>query len=376
MREGKVFLLLQMVSLLAWNVRGINAPNKQKEVKLLCNEHNIGIVGLLETKVKASRCERRGLWEYLESQRVVCNSPWMVVGDFNSVLHMEDRIGGNPVSMPEVVDFITCVENCGLIELSQHGSRYTWNDKQGEQRVFSKIDWVFVNSEWIDNMPPYIATFLPEGINDHCPVKISLLDAPPKAKKAFQFCNVWVNYPQFIERVKSIWGTHIDGCRMLQIVRKLKLLKSLMELMELNGKHFRNIISEANDNREALIQVQQALQANPIDQQLQQEEKMKYLEFRRTSYLAEMFLQQKSKANWLRLGDDNTKYFFAVIKHRKLQHAITQLQDNQNVLQTDSIAIANIFVNYYEDLLGTREVSRCKANKRILKNGPTLSVAH
>nr|XP_016444822.1 PREDICTED: uncharacterized protein LOC107770069 [Nicotiana tabacum] len=223
-------------------------------------------------------------------------------------------------------------------------------------------------------MPPYIATFLPEGINDHCPVKISLLDSLPKAKKPFQLCNVWVNHPQFIERVESIWATHIDGCRMLQVVRKLKLLKR--SLKELNGQHFRNIISEANGNREPLMQIQQALQANPMDQQLQQKEKMKYLEFRRTSYLVEMFLQQKSKATWLRLGDYNTKYFFTVIKHRKLQHAITQLHDNQNVLQTDPIAIANIFVNYYENLWETREVSRCKANERILKNGPTLSVAH
>lgn len=39
------------------------------------------------------RCKRRGLWEYLESQMVVCKSPWMVIGDFNLVLHIEDRIG-------------------------------------------------------------------------------------------------------------------------------------------------------------------------------------------------------------------------------------------------------------------------------------------
>lgn len=37
---------------MCWNVRGMNSPNKQKEIKLLCNAGNIGLVGLLETKVK------------------------------------------------------------------------------------------------------------------------------------------------------------------------------------------------------------------------------------------------------------------------------------------------------------------------------------
>ncbi|PHT68088.1 hypothetical protein T459_27575 [Capsicum annuum] len=44
-----------MDSILSWNVRGLNGPNKQKEVKLLCNGENVGLVGLLETKLKKSR---------------------------------------------------------------------------------------------------------------------------------------------------------------------------------------------------------------------------------------------------------------------------------------------------------------------------------
>lgn len=41
----------------------------------------------------------------------------MVLGNFNSILTAEDRIGGNPVSWEEVVGFHSCVTDCGLIEL-------------------------------------------------------------------------------------------------------------------------------------------------------------------------------------------------------------------------------------------------------------------
>lgn len=67
------------------------------------------------------------------------------------------------------------------------------------------------------------------------------------------------------------------------------------------------------------------------------------------------------------LGDDNTKSFSSVIKYRKLQQTIVQLKDNQNIIQNDSGAIANIFVEYYEDMLGKRESSRCKGNIGVLK---------
>ena len=36
-------------------MRGLNGLNKQKEVKLLCNENNVGLIGLLETKIKINR---------------------------------------------------------------------------------------------------------------------------------------------------------------------------------------------------------------------------------------------------------------------------------------------------------------------------------
>ncbi|KAH0757583.1 hypothetical protein KY290_021076 [Solanum tuberosum] len=37
-----------------------------------------------------------------------------------------------------------------------------------------------------------------------------------------------------------------------------------------------------------------------------------------------MFLLQRSQANWIRLGDANTRYFYPVIKQRQLKQAIEQ----------------------------------------------------
>lgn len=69
----------------------------------------------------------------------------------------------------------------------------------------------------------------------------------------------------------------MDGCKTLQVVKKHKILKK--KLKELNGQHFKNIITEASEDREALVLAQRFLQANPSDQVLQQDKKLKYQKY-------------------------------------------------------------------------------------------------
>lgn len=55
MREALQFLSQEMDNLLCWNIRGLNGPNKQREVNILCNNERIGLLGLVETKIKANK---------------------------------------------------------------------------------------------------------------------------------------------------------------------------------------------------------------------------------------------------------------------------------------------------------------------------------
>lgn len=46
---------------------------------------------------------------------------WLLLGDFNTMLSINDRINGNPVSQSEVVDFQTWVEDTNLGLLNKKG---------------------------------------------------------------------------------------------------------------------------------------------------------------------------------------------------------------------------------------------------------------
>ena len=41
-----------MDSIIAWNVRGLNNPNKQEDIRCFLQSQGVGLAGLVETKVK------------------------------------------------------------------------------------------------------------------------------------------------------------------------------------------------------------------------------------------------------------------------------------------------------------------------------------
>lgn len=138
-------------------------------------------------------------------------------------------------------------------------------------------------------MPDLIVIFQHEGINDQYLMKIEHVHVTKKPIRPFKYYNVWSCHPKIVSRVETVWQTPVEGCLMLQVVKKLKLLKQTLK--ELNRKHFGNIITEVAEDKGELTKAQLALQMDPMDQALQEKEKAKFQKFRRSLYLAEVFLQ-------------------------------------------------------------------------------------
>jgi len=54
------------------------------------------------------------LWQTLHSIAVTMDDPWCILGDFNAILHKEERIGGEEVQYGDSKDFQCCLEDCEL----------------------------------------------------------------------------------------------------------------------------------------------------------------------------------------------------------------------------------------------------------------------
>lgn len=62
------------------------------------------------------------LWRELEA--VKTTESWIVMGDFNSVLNLDERIGA-PVRASEVQPFRDCIMHCKLSNINYNGRSFT-----------------------------------------------------------------------------------------------------------------------------------------------------------------------------------------------------------------------------------------------------------
>lgn len=100
--------------------------------------------------VRHTTVERKNWWDSIvHLSRLTVNDNWVVLKDFNEVLHLDERAGLEDRSNIGLADFCATIEHTDLIEMHNRGGVFTWlNGQMGERRSDSKIDCVFINDNW------------------------------------------------------------------------------------------------------------------------------------------------------------------------------------------------------------------------------------
>ena len=126
--------------------------------------------------------KRLQLFSVLQEMRKSINSPWILLGDFNCVANLDERIG-SPVRLAEVQPLRDCMAVCNVHDLKHYGRFFTWTNKQtGANRVMSKIYRVMGNDQWEVSFPNSLVHFLVEGEYDHSPMLVSFSEVQPTKK--------------------------------------------------------------------------------------------------------------------------------------------------------------------------------------------------
>ena len=105
------------------------------------------------------------------------------------------------------------------------------------------------------------------------------------------------------------------------------------------------------DAKENLKQAQSALLNNPYDSLLVENEKKCLKAFHDLAYAEEGFLKQKSRIQWLKLGDQNTSFFHKAIKSRNAWNAIKVLTLANRGRIEDPEDIKQEAVAYFQNIL-------------------------
>ncbi|XP_062105698.1 uncharacterized protein LOC133817249 [Humulus lupulus] len=285
---------------------------------------------------------RKRLWKDLQDLSVM--GPWIVMGDFNDILAKEERIG-NRVRYKTSTDFTDCVANCQLEDVKYSGSFYTWCNKQhGEDRIYSKIDRVLANEVWLSLFPDVEIVFLNEGLFDHTPAVLTVYSNVPCGRKPFKYFNMWSTHPEYFDKVKVIWQQQVTGKKMYRIITKLKALKAVFK--EINAQGYSDITSAEIQARDHLVECQDKLQReplNPVIHVMELEARNRYAKVHKDYF---SFLQQKSKLNWARNGDENSTLFHISIQERRRHNRILSIVNSKGDRVDELIQVIEAFLSY------------------------------
>ncbi|GJW01778.1 hypothetical protein Tco_1557029 [Tanacetum coccineum] len=125
------------------------------------------------------------------------------------------------------------------------------------------------NLAFTDIFPGAYALFQPYRISDHSPAVLTIPSLVSSKPKPFKFYNFLTHKSKFLDLVSTHWNMHVNGHTMFKVVSKMRALKkSFRKLLHDHG----NLYERVTKLRHELDVVQQALDLNPTDLNLREEE--------------------------------------------------------------------------------------------------------
>lgn len=167
-----------------------------------------------------------GRKETREQLKMINNTmmdPWLILGDFNTIQSVNDRINGAPIQQPKTQDFQDFIDDIGLGQICIKRCQFSWCNKRDiGDRIHILIDWVFGNSQWMSIYSNLEAHYLSTGCSDHSPILITTMVARKRLPRPFRLLNILLHQKSFTRATQYIWGYNIPGHAMCGACKQLK----------------------------------------------------------------------------------------------------------------------------------------------------------
>lgn len=283
-------------------------------------------------------------WELLRQLARVREGPWLCCGDYNEILHISEKSGPAIRSQRQIDGFRHAIEECGLYEFAFTGYEFTWdNRREGDANVKSRIDRGFGNLALIQKWGGFTSHHLVAYSSDHCPV---LIESDPLitprsvglGSRWFLFEEMWVTEEGCGKVIEQIWGEGASASILVKIKQVAVGLKSW------ESEKFGSVRRSIKELREELDGLQRMAPTDLIMRQRRE------VEVKIDQHREEIMWCQRSRINWLKYGDRNSKFFHQFAKQRGKINRINGILGEDNRWRSDQQEIGGVFVKYFRDL--------------------------
>ncbi|KAL4281614.1 hypothetical protein GQ457_03G026570 [Hibiscus cannabinus] len=288
-------------------------------------------------------------WNLLRQLNDLPELPWLVIGDFNELLFANEKVGGRPRNQRQMINFGRVLSDCSLEDVGYAGPWFTWEKGKFEgTNIRERLDRGVANKNWWNLFPHFHLAHLTHAFSDHCPLLLNTDNRSPSRYRVshFRFEASWLLEESCEEEVRRLWK-QCSG----SIVQRLRLLSHGLESWFRWVKKERKLTT--SDLRKRLQDLNDKF---PSDDTLAEICDVK-LALNLEADREELYWEQRARANWLRFGDRNTRFFHQHASHRCRKNKIHYLDAGGEVLAESDEAILKVATDYFHDLFSSSEVS-------------------
>jgi exonuclease III len=132
-------------------------------------------------------------------QTLIQSPNWIIGGDFNMILTLEEKAGGSKRLEQDSGMFITLIEQLNMVDIETRNGIFTWSNKRtGHHHVACRLDRFLTTEALLESEPAVEANIMPKTGSDHWPIVFSMDPGFPPRPKPFRFEKFWLSHPDFI----------------------------------------------------------------------------------------------------------------------------------------------------------------------------------
>jgi hypothetical protein len=273
-------------------------------------------------------------------------------GDLNFTVASSEIWGGR--ARPDALDgyFGQMMVDYRLIDMLPGKLSPTWrNGRSDSGGIGKRLDRFLVAEDLMGKMDRVRSWVVNSDISDHCPICLQFEVESIMHMYPFKFNEVWLDDCNFLELVHSHWeevDLDPEESTMRKLVRKLSSLKKRVISWEKEKKKGLQMeLVEIEDEIEDIL-------AGNFDGVFSNKDldKLKSLSSRKVEILKieEDTWRLKSRAIWIKQGDNNTKLFHVYADYRRKQNAIWDILTDGECWVSSSKDLHNEAIKYFSEL--------------------------
>ncbi|KAM0963163.1 hypothetical protein ACFX2A_022668 [Malus domestica] len=246
-------------------------------------------------------------------------------------------------------DFIRETE---LKDLELLNAQFTWSNFR-EEPVCRRLDRFLVSAGCEEIFPEVRQMALARVISDHCPIQLESYKVK-WGPSPFRFENMWLQHPEFRNKFNLWWQSEqVEGWEGYKFMIKLKAIKK--KVQRWSKESFGEVEKDFKEAEASLEELdrREGMEGLDVDARRKREE----LLFRMgdLAYKEEVKWRQRSKVEWAKEGDGNTKFFHRVASGRRKRNYIERLESEVGGVIEDANEIEDHIVKFFKSLFSSNE---------------------